>query len=255
MVDFINEVEEELRKDKYNVLLRKFGPYIVAVIFAIVAGSGFYEYQKASKNTVSRRAAASYTAAASLVDTGDLQSAINNFVALGEAAPQGYAGLSFSRAAGLKVQLGDMDGAIALFDRSAQAFEKPVHSDLSSLKAAYILMDLGRYDDVKTRAAALAIDDAAFQDLAKELLAYASLKTGDVNAARTQFTYLANIPGVLQGVQTRAKQSVTLLNANQSVPDLDTPDVNTDLPAPDAVMPDVDTDMGTEIVPTETSKD
>jgi len=25
MVDFINEVEEELRKDQYNVLLRKWG--------------------------------------------------------------------------------------------------------------------------------------------------------------------------------------------------------------------------------------
>ena len=46
MVDFINEVEEELRKDEYNRLLRRYGPYILAVIVAIVAGTGFLEYQK-----------------------------------------------------------------------------------------------------------------------------------------------------------------------------------------------------------------
>jgi len=34
VVDFINEVEEELRKDEYNRLLRRYGPYILAVIVA-----------------------------------------------------------------------------------------------------------------------------------------------------------------------------------------------------------------------------
>ena len=39
MVDFINEVEEELRKDDYNRLLKKYGPLIGAVLSLIVAGT------------------------------------------------------------------------------------------------------------------------------------------------------------------------------------------------------------------------
>ena len=135
-----------------------------------------------------------------------MQAAIIKFIAISEIAPAGYAGLSLSRAAGLNVQLGDLDSAVNMFDKSAQAFTLPIHKDLSSLKAAYVLMDQGRYDDVKTRAQALAIDDAPYRDLAKELLAHTYLETDDNAQALTQFTYLANAPGVLNGVQARAKQ-------------------------------------------------
>ncbi|PHR54493.1 MAG: hypothetical protein COA43_16485 [Robiginitomaculum sp.] len=221
MVDFINEVEEELRSDKYNVLLRKFGPYIVGLLVIIVAVAGFMEYQKYASSKKARAASATYSEAVELADNGDLQASIKHFIALSEVAPAGYAGLSLSRAAGLKVQLGDFEGAVTLFDRSAQAFETRLHKDLSSLKAAYILMDLERYDDVKIRSAALDTSDAPFQDLAKELSAHASLKTGDTKTAKQNFTYLANTPGVLNGVKSRAKQAVSLINANETVPNLD----------------------------------
>ncbi|PHR91025.1 MAG: hypothetical protein COA69_13290 [Robiginitomaculum sp.] len=252
MVDFINEVEEELRKDKYNVLLRKFGPVIVALIFIIVAGAGYVEFQKYSRSKEARAASASYTVAAKLAADGDLQAAIARFVALAEIAPSGYAGLSFSRAAGIKVQLGDLQGAVDLFDRSAQAFTKPIHKDLSRLKAAYILMELGRYDDVGVRASVLAVDDAPYQDLAKELLAHASLKTDDIVSARTQFTFLANAPGVLSGVQGRAKQAVALLGARLEVPDLAV-DVEDLTPAGEIVAEEIAPQDGALENPAETS--
>ncbi len=222
MVDFINEVEEELRKDKYNALLRKFGPYILALIFIVVAGAGFVEFQKYSKSKKARSTAASYTQASKLAEEGDIQAAIAKFIAIAEVAPTGYAGLSLSRAAGLNVQLGDLDRAVNLFDRSTQVFTLPIHKDLSSLKAAYVLMEQGRYDDVKTRVQSLSGDDAPYRDLAKELLAHIYLKTDDSALALTQFTYLANAPGVLGGVQARAKQAVMLIKANKTPVDLET---------------------------------
>ncbi|NNC36529.1 MAG: tetratricopeptide repeat protein [Acidimicrobiales bacterium] len=218
MVDFINEVEEELRKDKYNDLLKKFGPLIVTIIVAIVAVAGYVEYKKYSDGVKARKASASFVAADKLADEGDLQAAIDKFLALAEVSPEGYTGLSYSRAAALKVQLGDMDGAVNLFDRAAGAFTKPIHKDLASLKAAYILMDEGRYDDVKARANSLSVDDAPYADLAKELLAHAALQSGDEQTARTQFTYLSNVPGVLNGVKMRAEQSLLLMNASRAVP-------------------------------------
>ena len=230
MVDFINEVEEELRKDKYNVLLRKFGPYIVGLLIAVVSVAAFIEFQKYTSSKQARAASASYVAAGKLAKDGDLQASIEEFVALASVSPEGYAGLSYSRAAGIKVQLGDLQGAVDFLDKSAEAFTNPVHKDLAGLKASYILMELGRYDDVRARLASLATDGAPYQDLAKELQAYAELKTGDLKAARAQFSYLANVPGVLGGVKGRAKQIVTLLNASLPVPDLTLP--VEDLPTP-----------------------
>ncbi len=252
MVDFINEVEEELRKDKYNELLRKFGPLIIAIIIGVVAVSGYVEFQKYSKSKKARATAASYTQAAKLADVGDLQAAIEKFIAISKVSPDGYAGLSLSRAAGLKVQLGDLDSAVNLFDRSATAFSEPIHKDLSSLKASYILMELGRYDEVKTRASALAVDGAPYRDLAKELLAHAYLETGDMEAARSEFAYLANAPGILNGVKSRAKQAMMLMNANIEIAPLS---VNVeDLPSPVPDKPEDDTEA--EVKPnTETQKD
>jgi len=234
LVDFINEVEEELRKDKYNVLLRRFGPYIIALIVMIVAATGYVEYNKAETQKQARAASASYEAAAQLAATGDLQGGIERFIALSELAPSGYAGLSLSRAAGLKVQLGDLAGAIGLFDRAAAAFERPVHKDLSALKAAYILMEQGRYDDVRARVAVLGADGAPYQDLAKELEAHALLKAGLVDEARIKLTYLSTVPGVLAGVKSRSSQALSLLKGQKPVPTPAAPDL--DLPA-DLVPP------------------
>lgn len=240
MVDFINEVEEELRKDKYNDLLKKFGPLIVAIVIAIVAVAGYIEYKKYSDGVDARKASASFVEADRLANDGDLQAAIEKFQALAQVSPAGYAGLSYSRAAALKVQLGDMEGAVSLFDQSSAAFLKPVHKDLASLKAAYILMDQGRYDDVKARAASLSTDKAPYADLAKELLAHAALQSGDEQAARTQFTYLSNAPGVLGGVKNRAEQSLQLLNANRGVPAPTLQDGvdEIDVPAPEIETPE-----------------
>jgi len=218
LVDFINEVEEELRKDKYNELLRKYGPYIVGLIIGVVAVAGYLEFQKYTTGVKARKTSASFVAADKLAEDGDLQAAISKFTALAEVAPEGYAGLSYSRAAGIKVQLGDMAGAVSLFDKSAEVFEKPMHKDLARLKAAYILLDEDRYDDVKARAQELMIENAPYSDLAREMLAHAELQSGNEDGARTQFTYLANVPGVLDGVKTRAGQSLLLLNANRVVP-------------------------------------
>ena len=238
MVDFINEVEEELRKDKYNTLLRKFGPYILGLIIAVVAVAGYMEFQKYSSSKKARATSASYVAASALADVGDLQGAITKFVALSEVAPSGYAGLSLSRAAGIKVQLGDMAGAVSLFDRSAAAFSKPRHKDLSSLKSAYILMDQGRYDDVKARMSVISSDEGPFKDLAKELAAHATLKSGDADGARTQLTYLSNVPGVLPGVKSRAAQALALMNANRPVMAPAPSTLDTEIKAPKPATPE-----------------
>ena len=218
MVDFINEVEEELRKDKYNQLLRKFGPYIVAVIIIIVAATGFYEYRNYSTSQTAKAASAAYESAGKIEKSGDLQAAIAKFTDLAEVAPDGYAGLSLVRAAGLKVQLGDMNGAVTLFDQAASKFDQSLHKDLASLKSAYILLDLGRYNDVQARLGILAVDGAPYQNLAKELLAQAAFRSGDIATARTGFTYLSNATGVAKGIQSRAEQALALINVDHALP-------------------------------------
>ena len=239
MVDFINEVEEELRKDKYNQLLRKFGPYIVAAILIIVAATGYVEYSKSKVSNTAKSASAAYMSAGKIEASGDLQAAISQFIALADIAPDGYAGMSLTRAAGMKVQLGDYEGAVSLFDQAAEKFDKPVHKDLVGLKAVYLLLELGLYDEVLVRASALAADGAPYGDLAKEALAHAAYRSDDIDAARSGFAYLSNAPGVLNGVKARSGAALALINANRPIAKLDTNTVKDALPAPELTEPEL----------------
>jgi len=211
VVDFINEVEEELRKDEYNRLLRRYGPYIGAVIIAIVAATGFLEYQKYVKDKAARATSASYIDAANKAVEGNVDQAITEFLAISEKAPAGYAGLSLIRAAGLKLEAGDRAEAVRLFDQAASAFETPRHIQLAQIKAAYVLANDGAYSDVMSRVGALTEKDAPYEFLARELMGFAALKSGNDALAREQFGYLDSIPGVPASIKERAKQSLSLM--------------------------------------------
>lgn len=214
MVDFINEVEEELRKDEYNRLLKKFGPLLIAIVAAIIAGTAYLEWRKSADDKAARATSYAYVQASKLASDGNTEGAIANFLAISEDAPSGYAGLSLMRAAALELRAGERAQAVALFDRAAQVFEKPRHIQLAQIKAAYILTSDGHYDDVRSRLGMLAQADQPYEYLSRELLGFAAMQSGDMSAAREQFSYLDTIPGVTDSVAARAGQYLSLMSVD-----------------------------------------
>ena len=217
MVDFINEVEEELRKDDYNRLLKKYGPAIGIVLFLIIAGTGFLEYKKYAADKKAQAVSAIYTSADKQLDEGSPDQAVAAFIDLGATGPEGYAGLSFMRAAAIREDQGDALGAVRLFDKAAEVFTIPRHKQLAQLKAAYLLADQGAYSDVVGRVTPLAETEAPYEFLARELLGYAHAESGDQVSAREQFAYLTSIPGVPETVKQRAEQSMALIGAKTAL--------------------------------------
>ena len=234
MVDFINEVEEELRKDEYNRLLRRYGPFILAVIVAIVAGTGFLEYQKYAKDQSARATSASYIDASDKAAAGNTEQSITEFMAIADKAPAGYAGLSLVRAATLKLEAGDSAEAVRLLDRAATTFETPRHAQLAQIKAAYILANDGAYSDVINRIGPLIEKDAPYEFLARELMGFAALKSDDEILAREQFGYLESIPGVPAPIKERAKQNLSLMRTASAAAEIKAPEPA----APENTMPD-----------------
>jgi hypothetical protein len=211
VVDFINEVEEELRKDDYNRLLKRYGPAIAAVIAAIILGAAFLEYREYAEGKVASATAAEYTAAAKLASDGNADASIAAFVDMSERSPNGYAGLALMRAAALELERNNAPAAVGLYDRAAARFDAPRHKQLAQLKAAYILAD------VASRLGVLAQAEAPYEYLARELLGFVSAQSGDVSAAREQFSYLTTIPGVPPTIKDRAEQSMILMRAGQAM--------------------------------------
>jgi len=242
VVDFINEVEEELRKDEYNRLLKRYGPFIAAVIVVIVAGTGFLEFQKYTKDRAARATSASYIDASDKAAAGNVDQSISGFMAIAEKAPAGYAGLSLVRAATLKLEGGDSAEAIRLLDQAAITFETPRHAQLAQIKAAYILANDGAYSDVISRIGPLMEKDAPYEFLARELMGFAALKSGDETLAREQFGYLESIPGVPATIKERAKQNLSLMRTASAAATVQAPEPVT----PDETVPKPETETSNE---------
>ncbi len=217
MVDFINEVEEELRKDDYNRLLKKYGPAIGVVLFLIVAGTGYMEYRKYAADKKAQAVSAIYTAADKQLDDGKPDEAVAAFVELSSTGPEGYSGLSLMRAAAIRQDQGDPISAVRFFDKAAEKFSVDRHKQLAQLKAAYLLADQGAYSDVIGRVTPLSQTEEPYEFLARELLGYAHAESGDLAAAREQFAYLTSVPGVPATVKQRAEQSMALMSTKNSL--------------------------------------
>lgn len=248
MVDFISEVQEELRKDDYNKWLKRYGPFALAGIFTVIAGAGFMEWTKAQKAKEARLTSSAYIAASETAASGETEKAIAEFLTISQTAPEGYSGLSLMRAAELELDQGAQAKSISLLDQAAETFELARHQQLAQIKAAYILAGNGDYDNVIVRARPLAEKGQPYEYLARELLGFAAKENGDLSGAREQFSYLNTIPGVPPSVQQRAKQYLDLM-AVDSIGKIPAPDVAADpLPAPSETT----SEEGTENVPAET---
>jgi len=108
-------------------------------------------------------------------------------------------------------------------------FETRRHEQLAQIKAAYILANDGAYSDVINRLGPLMEKDAPYEFLARGLMGFAALKSGDENLAREQFGYLESIPGVPATIKERAKQNLSLMR---------TADAAAAMQAPEPVAPE-----------------
>ena len=232
MVDFINEVEEELRKDQYNVLLRKWGPLIALIAIGIVAAAGFYEYTKTAGDRAARNASIEYVAASDLLEQGNTDEALSRFEAIAQKAGPGYGGLSLSRAAQIELDRGNAERAVALFDSAAGVYDKPLHKELAQYKAALILSDLGRHDEVLQRVNPLIETGKPYTDLARELRGFTRLALGDNASARRDFLFLSSSLSAGENIITRAKQMLALTPALAPASDAQADDENIPAPAP-----------------------
>lgn len=212
MVDFIAEVEEELRKDDYNKFLRKYGPLIIGLLIGVVLVVAFLEWRDYSQERTARAAAYSYLEADTLLQDRNLEAASQAFLELADVAPDGYAGLSLMRAAIIATEQNNEAEAIRLYDAASARFEEPRHADLAALKATYVVANRGDWGDVEQRASQLAEEGAPYEFLARELIATAALNQGQVDRARAEFAYLDTIPGVPDPIARRAEQALTLMN-------------------------------------------
>ena len=208
MADVFNEVDEEIRREHYKELWKKYGKYVVALAVAVVLGTagsvGWTEYRTATRESESAR----FIAAVQLIESGEPGQGAAALAALADDAGAGYRALSrLSQAAALR-ETGDLSLAVSVYDRLSTDGGVDKHlRDLARLLGAQTLLDLGTAsDDVATRLVPLLQDDNPWRHSARELRGALALQDGDLETAKREFTTLSDDLTAPPGIRARAAE-------------------------------------------------
>lgn len=184
MSDIFHEIEEDIRRERMARLWKRFGPFIIAVAVVIVVGVAGWRGWEWYSAKQAREAGGRYEAALDLAREGKSAEAQAAFDALVADAPGGYALLARFRAATATAAT-DSAAAAAQFEEIAQDISVPQRlRDLARIRAALLLVDTGSQSDVASRAEPLAVAGNPWRHSAREVLALAAWKAGNVADTR-----------------------------------------------------------------------
>jgi hypothetical protein len=210
--DIIREIDDEVRRDQYIKLAKRYAPQITAVVVVLaLAGGGFFAWQQ-YKRSRAQREAGEFAAAMTLESSGKLKEAAEAFQALASEGSTGYRALAGLQAAAARAQQGDIAAAVVLYDNlAADASIEQRFRDLARLLAAQRMLDTAAPEQLDERLKPILGADSLWHYSARELAALVRLKAGDVAGARKAFTELSDDLGAPADLRSRATEMLAAL--------------------------------------------
>jgi len=211
VTDFIQEVDEDLRRDQYKRLWEKYGKFAVAVgVMLVLAVAGTVAYRDWAK---SRRAEDTRKLAEAVeLSTTDPKIGPDALASLAKSAGAGVSTLARLHQAAALVRSGQSGKAIEVYDQlAADGSVDPTFRDLAVLLAAQHRADGPEAAAAALKLAPLTQDTNPWRHPALELTAVIALGQGDKVRARDIFRRLADDPTASPSIRGRAAEMVAAL--------------------------------------------
>lgn len=205
MSDIFREVDEEVRREQLQRLWSRYGNLVIALAILIVAGVGGwrgYQWWEAKKAV---EAGGQFEAAVGLSQEGKSDEARAAFEKLASTGTAGYRWLARFRAAeALAAQ--DPQAAVKAYDGLAsESHLGQTMQDLASVRSGLILVDTAPYDQLLARLEPLTSADRTFRHSARELLALAAWRAGNVAQVKHWIEMIMGDPETPAAVRSRAE--------------------------------------------------
>lgn len=211
MANFIEEVDEEVRRDRLETLWKRFSPVLIGAVAALLLAVGGYQVWKGWQADKAAAAGSAFSAALTQAQGGKAAEAAVALADLAKSAPRGYAQLARFQQAAVLIEAKDAAGAVAVYDAIAgDAGVEARLRDLARYLAVYHGFDTLQPDALRQRLAGIA-SDSPWATNAREMQALVDLKAGDRDSARKLLTALADDPLVPTGVRGRAAELLAAL--------------------------------------------
>ena len=215
MTDLFEEVEEQLRSDRYKALARKGAPWVIAAAaVALVVALGIWGWQQYNQQ-ITDKASEQYAVALSALAQGDAAKATQLFGDVSKSPSKSYKSLALMQLGGIKLADGkpeDVKAAVSLFDEAASSAPDDMLGDAARLKSAFAILDTAPFSEVEGRLAPLMKDGHPYRVQAREALAFAKLMKGDDAGARRDFVVISQSLEAPEGARQRAMAAMDLID-------------------------------------------
>lgn len=213
MVDVFEEVEEQLRSDRYRTLAVQYLPWagggLLAALVVSLAIWGYGQYRQ----TGEEKASQAYASGLDSLAHGDRDQAYQRFGQAATSSSAAYTALALMQQADIRLKEQRTADAVSLLDQAAKVAPNPTIGDVARLKSAYVLLDTAGLAEIEDRLKPLTSKtDSPYNALAREAVAMAKLRAGMTAEARGDFVVLSLLPNAPDSVHQRARAAMTLID-------------------------------------------
>jgi hypothetical protein len=210
----LREIDEDIRREKFAKLWKRFGVYVIAGAVLLVAAVAGYQVWRVWMQDRREQAAVQFTQAVALAGS-DRAGAEQALTSIARDGPAGYAMLAAFQQAALLATGGDTAAARAAYQELQRTADDRIYRDLAVvLDALTALQEEGLPIDAEAVAARLqplTADDNPWRFTARELTAVLAWRSGDIGRARSGLTGLTADPQAPADVRSRAQQVLAQL--------------------------------------------
>lgn len=213
MSDIFQEVEEDVRRERYEELWKKYGNYVIALASLIVLGVAVWQFWQRYELTQRQTASDSYEDAIAVGRTGDAAKAEAAFSAIANSSTSGYQTLAKFELATAYLAQGKRDPAVAMLRELVQSSD-PLISSPARLRLAWTLADASPKPEIATLLAPLLEMTNPWRFAAQEVLTYLDLMQGSRNDAQAGYERLAAEVQAPMSLRSRATAIANYIKAN-----------------------------------------
>ncbi|SIS88364.1 hypothetical protein SAMN05421759_10588 [Roseivivax lentus] len=205
---FIDEVTEEVRRDRLYGYLRRYGWIAILAVLLLVGGAAWREYSAAQERAEAQAFGSAVLAALESDEAADRRAALEGIAAPG---PGAEAILNMLRAA-QNAEAGDTAAAIAAYEAVATNGEvAEIYRNMASFKALTTGAATMPADERRQGFEALERPGHPMRLLASEQLALIEIETGNRDAALERLQAILADAEATQGLRRRASQLIVAL--------------------------------------------
>ena len=212
MSDVFQEVEEDIREEKYKTIWKRYKYYFISTIIVIVIGVSLNAFMKQqSLNEVNKRSEKFFDAIALVNEDSEQATLLLNEFSEAEGKSSEYnLILALFVEAALKREEKDFLAALDIYGNLITMKVDDFYTDYANLSSAEVLISIGKIDEAVIILENLILESSPLSLIAKEYLGYVEINRGNFNKSETIFNEIYEDVSVSESMKNRVKEILSI---------------------------------------------